>query len=148
MQPSYSQQIMETHPAVAALEAAAAGETPETAAETKRSTGLKTFSLSAFPSLPSASLPKLPQIPNIPTPTLPSLPSLQAPNISLPRFSTPELPDVSGWMPEQLARGLGVSSGGEKPSKKFMDEEDQTAEDEPDWARIKVGMSNRVANTR
>jgi len=68
------------------------------------------------------------------------MPNFQAP--TMPSFKTPALPTfntsgASAFMPDSLARMMGGNMG-EGESKKFMDEDDQTASDEPDWARIKV----------
>lgn len=83
-----------------------------------------TVSRFAFPSMPS----------------LPSMPNFQAP--AMPSFKTPALPTfkappASAFMPDALARIMGGNVG-EDENKKYMDEDDQTASDEPDWARIKV----------
>lgn len=76
-------------------------------------------------------------------PSLPSIPSFQAP--SMPTFKAPPLPTfkappASTFMPDALARMMGGNVG-ENENKKYMDEDDQAASDEPDWARIKVRTS-------
>lgn len=96
-------------------------------------------------SSPKFSLPILPQLqmPQIQAPSLPkwqgaSLPNWQAPSLpswaappALPHFPAPSLPSF-----DTLLKGTsGSASEGE--SQKYMDEEDQTGGDEPDWARVK-----------
>ncbi|KAL7008489.1 lipase 2 [Cystobasidiomycetes sp. EMM_F5] len=131
-----------SHPAIAALEAAAAGETPSSTASEANQTGLRKFSLPSLSSIQAPSFPKLPNLPDLSRmsapslPSMPSMPKFEAPTVSMPRFSTPELPNAREWLPDAWTKGFGMRQG-EDPSKKFMDEEDQAEEGEPDWARIK-----------
>lgn len=81
----------------------------------------------AFPSMPS-----LPSMSNF---QAPSMPAFKAPNMS--NFKAPS---ASDFMPDALARMM-AGNAGENENKKFMDEDDQTGADEPDWARIKVHSS-------
>lgn len=138
-----------SHPAIAALEAAAAGETPSSTASEANQTGLRKFSLPSLSSIQAPSFPKLPNLPDLSRmsapslPSMPSMPKFEAPTVSMPRFSTPELPNAREWLPDAWTKGFGMRQG-EDPSKKFMDEEDQAEEGEPDWARIKVSRTRHV----
>lgn len=73
-------------------------------------------------------------------PNLPSMPAFQAPsmpNFKAPAFPSFKAPQASAFMPDSLARMMSGNTG-EGENQKYMDEEDQTNSDEPDWARIKV----------
>ena len=87
----------------------------------------------------SSSIFSMPALPNLPKLQAPALPTFQAPSMpAFPKFQAPSLPDFKGpWMPEAISKQLGMSSG-EGEIKKYMDKEDQTTDDEPDWARIKA----------
>lgn len=92
------------------------------------------------PPVPSSSttsrfaFPSMPNLPSMPTFQTPTMPSFKAPNLA--NFSTSS---ASSFMPDSLARIMGGNMS-ENENKKFMDEDDQTASDEPDWARIKVRL--------
>lgn len=77
-------------------------------------------------------LPSMPAFPTMPAFQTPTLPSFKPP--TLPSFKAPS---ASAFMPDSFARIIGANAG-EGENRKYMDEEDQTTEDEPDWARIKV----------
>lgn len=84
------------------------------------------FALPAMPNLPKFQAPSLPAFQ---APALPSLPKFQPP--SLPEFKAPSMPDFS-----YLSKQLGINAG-EGESQKYMDDDDKTKDEGPDWARIK-----------
>ena len=87
------------------------------------------FSLPTLPSMPSWQAPSFPkfQAPNISSLSMPKL-QLQAPSLQLPAFGS------SSSSPGARRQS---TKAGEDPAAKYMDEEDRTASDEPDWSRIK-----------
>lgn len=103
------------------------------------------FSLPTMPAMPSFQAPsfdfKAPSFDfKAPAFQVPSMPEFKAP--ALPTFKTPS---ASSLMPESFAKMLGANAG-EGESRKYMDEADQTNDDEPDWARIKVRGKAHIQN--
>ena len=94
----------------------------------------------ASASAASASRFSLPTLPSMPAWQAPSFPKFQAPSLSMPKLQLQapslQLPAFGTSSSTPGARRQSTKAG-EDPAAKYMDEEDRTASDEPDWSRIK-----------